>query len=66
LLCELKYNDKNSLFKEFIKREKNPDFSKFKVTAKHFEEATAQQMFVSSKSVTFKLVALGSEDVQAN
>ena len=39
---------------EFIKREKNPDFSKFIVTAKHFEEATAQQMLVSSKPVTFK------------
>ena len=38
----------------FIKREKNPDFSKFIVTAKHFEEATAQQMLVSSKPVTFK------------
>jgi len=38
----------------FIKREKNPDFSKFIVTAKHFEEATAQQMLVSSKPVIFK------------
>jgi hypothetical protein len=37
---------------EFIKREKNPDFSKFFVTAKHFEEATVQQMLVSSKPVT--------------
>jgi len=36
------------------------------VTAKHFEEAAAQQMLVSSKSVTFKLGALGSEDVQTN
>jgi hypothetical protein len=58
--------DKNSLFKEFIKREKNQDFSKFKVTIKHFVEATAQQMLISSKLVTFKLGALGSEDVQAN
>jgi hypothetical protein len=39
---------------EFIKREKNPDFSKFIVTAKHFEEATAQQMLVSKRSVSFK------------
>ena len=58
--------DKDSLFKEFIKREKNLDFSKFKVTVKHFEEAATQQMLVSSKSVTFRLGVLGSEDVQAN
>ena len=59
-------NDKNHLFKEFIKREKNPDFSKFIVNAKYFEEATAQQMLVSSKSITFKPEAWGSEHVQAN
>ncbi len=44
--------DKNALFKKFIKIVKNPDFSKFTVTAKHFEEATAQQMLVSKQSVT--------------
>ncbi|UCD31927.1 MAG: hypothetical protein JSV38_14330 [Desulfobacterales bacterium] len=49
--------DENSLFKEFIKREENPDFSKFKVTAKHRKEATAQQMLVSSRPGTFRLEA---------
>ena len=51
---------------EFIKREENPDFSKFMVTATHFEEAVVQQMLVSSKSVASKPGARGSEDVQAN
>jgi transitional endoplasmic reticulum ATPase len=39
---------------EFIKREKNPDFSRFIVTAKHFEKTTAQHILVSSKAVAFK------------
>ena len=39
---------------EFIKREKNPDFSRFIVTAKHFEKTTAQHILVSSKAVAFE------------
>lgn len=39
---------------EFIKREKNPDFSRFIVTAKHFEKTTAQHILVSSKDVAFE------------
>jgi transitional endoplasmic reticulum ATPase len=39
---------------EFIKREKKPDFSRFTVTAEHFEKTTAQHIPVSSKAVAFK------------
>ncbi len=39
---------------EFIKREKNPDFSRFIVTAKHFDEAVAQHIVASSKPVALK------------
>ncbi|MFH1293249.1 MAG: AAA family ATPase [Pseudomonadota bacterium] len=39
---------------EFIKKEKDPDFSRFVVTAKHFDEAAAQHIIVSSKSNVFK------------
>ena len=39
---------------EFMKREKNPDFSGFIVTAKHFDEAVAQHIVASSKPVALK------------
>lgn len=43
-----------SPLEEFLKREENPDFSRFIVASNHFKEANAQHTLISSKSFAFK------------